>query len=73
MIITLKNSFHNSTARVRISRPAAMAHYHRNAFNISPSQERRAWRKLCGIESCTCSRKPDSVHGSDGRPVAGER
>ena len=48
MKITLKNNFHNTQATV-ISRDGI----------ISTSSLRRATRKLCGMDGCTCG----GIHG----------
>ena len=45
MEITLKNSFHNTEAAIRMKRD----------WILTPSQVRRVRSKLCGIADCTCS------------------
>lgn len=42
MLITLRNDFHGTEARVREGL-------------LSARQVRRAWRKLCGMQECRCS------------------
>jgi len=51
-MITIKNTFHNSEARVRVSL----------GEELTVSQTKRAARQLCGVSDCTCGafhRDPD--------------
>lgn len=63
---TLRNDFHNSTIRMRLRigripdaevGPIAWAY-------MSPDQEARANRELCGVAGCTCGgiRGPQATH-----------
>ena len=45
MLVTLRNDFHNTEAKVRCE----------SGERLSLTQVRRAWKALCGIESCTCN------------------
>jgi len=56
MIITLRNDFHRSEARVRIEGIPG---------NLSPAQVQRARKVLCGLHDCTCGgvRGPQSHDG----------
>lgn len=52
MTMTLTNSFHGSTARVRGE--ATTDEMGNPAVRISDASKRRAERKLCGIKGCLC-------------------
>lgn len=47
--VRITNDYHHTstTVRVRVLPDGTIL--------MSPRQERRAWRKLCGITGCTCS------------------
>ena len=55
-LLTLTNSFHHTEARVRAFQNMDGAYY------LSPSQAKRARKKLCGIAECTCG---DAVGARD--------
>jgi hypothetical protein len=44
MMITVRNEFHDTTARIRAS----------IGDTLTPSQVKRCRRTLCGVEGCTC-------------------
>ena len=44
MLLEFENSFHRTRARLRV--PDTMI--------VSPRQEKRLWRALCGIDGCLC-------------------
>ena len=52
-MITLRNDFHNTTARVRPDK---------NGY-ISPRTVARVHRKLCGCQECLCGYGPCDVRG----------
>ena len=45
MMITLSNDFHNTQATLRVIPEGDL---------LSPSQQRRAEKALCGMADCTC-------------------
>ena len=66
--IEIKNNFHNTTARLRVSdlRIAPELRDGNEYFcTITESQLRRAVRKLCGMKDCTCGgvRGPQKHNG----------
>ena len=44
-MITLTNDFHGTSCRVNTE----------VVLVLSPTQRKRAWRKLCGMRECSCS------------------
>jgi len=51
IILTLKNSFHNTTCNLRVKETYGIS------YQLSDGQVRKAWKELCGIKDCTCSNK----------------
>lgn len=49
MLVILKNSFHNTEGKVRVT------HITDGEIKLSESQFNRLNKKLCGIEGCICS------------------
>ncbi len=64
MTITLRNDFHNTTVDLRA---ASLPH------TLTPSQERRVLRVLCGVTGCTCGGVRGPQRGPDGRRLTVER
>ena len=58
MTITLRNDFHNTTVDLRA---ASLPH------TLTPSQERRVLRVLCGVTGCTCGGVRGPQYSPDGR------
>ena len=48
------NSFHNSTARVRVSEDKIHQDGNGLQAQLSPSQQRRVQKCLCGMSDCCC-------------------
>jgi len=60
-MITVRNEFHNSAARIRASIGDV----------LTASQVRRCRRTLCGVEGCTCGgalSERGQQHDDEGRP-----
>lgn len=52
-MLTITNSFHGTEATIRA----------KVGDEVSRATLRRVWRKLCGVETCTCGRE-DGSRGS---------
>lgn len=53
MKVTLRNDFHNSEVTLRTN---VLSHIHNVATAyLSAGQVKKAKRKLCGVQGCTCS------------------
>lgn len=58
--VTLRNSFHNSEVSIRV---ASLPH------TVTPSQERRIRRELCGNRDCQCGDIRGPQWLDDGTPI----
>lgn len=64
MLITLRNDFHNSSVTIRAN---ALPHV------ITPSQEKRVLRALCGVTGCTCGGVRGPQRGPEGQKIVVQR
>jgi hypothetical protein len=70
MNVTLKNSFHNTETTLRVAGDSLG----REGMYLSYRQTCRAWKALCGIEGCQCSRVAgDRMNGLHSEQITQDR